>query len=251
MMTLAALLLAHLATDFLFQPKSLVRHKLGKKSRSIWLYIHAALSGMLAYILVGALEGNWGAWPVFAVTAVSHFFIDLWKLNKGDSAAYFFIDQLMHLLVILGLTAFYTSESIVAFVEHFSLSSKLIYHVLFVIFLTFPAGIILRKFLSAFQFDELNEYSENDRKQQQQQENQYQAAESLPKAGLWIGIFERLIIYFLVVNGQFLAITFLITAKSILRLAPEKDRQQSEYILVGTLASLFLAFTLGLIIKTF
>lgn len=250
MMTLAALLLAHLATDFLFQPKSLVKHKLENKSRSVWLYIHAALSGMLAYILVGTLEDSWGIWPVFALTAVSHFFIDLWKLNKGDSAAYFFIDQLMHLLVILGLTAFYTSESIVAFVEHFSLSSKLIYHVLFVIFLTFPAGIILRKFLSAFQFEDEQENTEQG-VELKGQSGQVRQTESLPKAGLWIGIFERLIIYFLVVNGQFLAITFLITAKSILRLVPEKDRKQSEYILVGTLASLFLAFTLGLIIKTF
>lgn len=250
MMTLAALLLAHLATDFLFQPKSLVKHKLENKSRSVWLYIHAALSGMLAYILVGTLEDSWGIWPVFALTAVSHFFIDLWKLNKGDSAAYFFMDQLMHLLVILGLTAFYTSESIVAFVEHFSLSSKLIYHVLFVIFLTFPAGIILRKFLSAFQFEDEQENTEQG-VELKGQSGQVRQTESLPKAGLWIGIFERLIIYFLVVNGQFLAITFLITAKSILRLVPEKDRKQSEYILVGTLASLFLAFTLGLIIKTF
>ena len=237
MMLLAALLLAHITTDFLLQPKAWVRQKQAKKAGSVWLYIHSSLAGGLAYLFCAFALNNWHHWPILVITLFSHFAIDLWKLHKGDTATTFFIDQLLHVVVILGLAASYNHISLIEYMEQFTLSTKELYHLLFIVFLTFPAGIILSKFLKGFQA------KENRAKQTEQV--------SLPQAGLWIGVFERLIIYFLVVNSQFLAITFLITAKSILRLAPEKDRQQSEYILVGTLASLFLAFILGLLIKTF
>lgn len=186
MIILAALLLAHLATDFLLQPKAWVWHKQEKKTGSIWLYVHSGLAGVLAYLFTGVLLGTWNHWPILVITAFTHLTIDLWKLYQGDSNAYFFIDQLLHILVIIGLVAAYEYNGLMIYLEQFSLSIKELYHVLFIVFLTFPVGIILSKFLREFH---VAEAGHNDLDQEDK---------SLPKAGLWIGIFERLIIYFLV-----------------------------------------------------
>jgi len=70
----------------------------------------------------------------------------------------------------------------------------------------------------------------------------------LTKAGTWIGILERLIIFSLVMADRFEPIGLLIAAKSIIRLK-EGDQKMSEYILIGTLLSMCLALIAGLIVS--
>lgn len=53
MIILVKLFLAHILGDFLLQPNSWVADKEKKKHKSIYLYIHTALHGILAFILVG------------------------------------------------------------------------------------------------------------------------------------------------------------------------------------------------------
>lgn len=61
------------------------------------------------------------------------------------------------------------------------------------------------------------------------------------RAGRWIGMLERTIIAVLVVHGQFAAIAFVLTAKSIARFKMLDDKEFAECYLVGTLASCVIA----------
>lgn len=62
---------------------------------------------------------------------------------------------------------------------------------------------------------------------------------SLKWAGTWIGYLERIIILTFVLHDQYEAIGLLIAAKSLLRFRDTNDaRPQTEYVLIGTLASL-------------
>lgn len=67
-------------------------------------------------------------------------------------------------------------------------------------------------------------------------------------AGRWIGILERLLIYVLVLAGQAAAAGLVVAAKSILRypeISAKPQRIAPEYVLIGSLASWLIAFSLG------
>ena len=75
------------------------------------------------------------------------------------------------------------------------------------------------------------------------------AEPSLPNAGKWIGILERVLVLTFVLTAQFQAIGFLIAAKSILRISVKSEahaRLLSEYVLVGTFISFAIAILIGL-----
>lgn len=61
------------------------------------------------------------------------------------------------------------------------------------------------------------------------------------KIGRWIGILEREIILILGLMGQYGAIGFVLTAKSLARFNQLNDQSFAEKYLVGTLLSSFLA----------
>lgn len=70
----------------------------------------------------------------------------------------------------------------------------------------------------------------------------------LTNAGRIIGILERGLIFLMVMTGQLAGIGFLIAAKSVLRFdTASKDQKNSEYVIIGTLASfgwaMLVAFT--------
>jgi len=59
--------------------------------------------------------------------------------------------------------------------------------------------------------------------------------------GRIIGIVERILIYYLVLNGQFAAIGLVLAAKSFARYKEMDKREFAEYVLIGTLISTVLA----------
>lgn len=71
----------------------------------------------------------------------------------------------------------------------------------------------------------------------------------IEKAGMIIGMLERFIILTFVLLGEYIAISFILTAKSIARFKKLEDRNFAEYYLVGTLASVSFAILIGLIMK--
>jgi len=75
------------------------------------------------------------------------------------------------------------------------------------------------------------------------------AGTSLVRAGKYIGIIERLLICVLVYHEQYEAVGLLITAKSILRYNSANEEIKTEYLLVGTLLSISIAFAVGFVLK--
>jgi hypothetical protein len=67
-------------------------------------------------------------------------------------------------------------------------------------------------------------------------------------AGALIGQFERIIILTLVLIGQYEAIGFLITGKSIIRFMQSDESLRSEYVLAGTMISYSIAILTGVLV---
>jgi len=70
--------------------------------------------------------------------------------------------------------------------------------------------------------------------------------DSLKDAGKIIGYLERFLTLTFIILGQFSAIGFLLAAKSILRVGDKNSRKETEYILIGTLASFTTAIIIGI-----
>ncbi|MEK6155655.1 DUF3307 domain-containing protein [Flavobacteriaceae bacterium 3-367] len=222
------LLLAHLIGDFLLQPARWVVHKEANKVTSKYLYLHVLLHFLVTMVLLWDLA----YWKLVGIITLSHYLIDLGKLYANpyfkNKNIPFFIDQFLHLLVLYAC-AYYGNLA-----EHsLWLISQLDWGlVTAVTFVTFPAAIVMGKLLEGF----ANQI-ELDHK-------------SLPNAGKYIGIIERLFVLVFIILGRWEAIGLLIAAKSVFRfndLKETNNRKLTEYILIGTLVSFGLAILTGII----
>ncbi|MDI5895135.1 DUF3307 domain-containing protein [Flavobacterium algoritolerans] len=229
MIIFVKLLLAHLLGDFLLQPTSWVLDKENRKYKSIYLYIHTLLHFILAWILVSISDFVWFA----VMLAVTHGGIDFLKLHFQKNKTkrnWFLIDQLLHLIVIMTITLFYTNKRIdfTAFDNQFWIIATGI------LLLTKPTSILIKNIISIWTPE--NKTSD----------------ESLSNAGNYIGILERLFVFYFVITAHFEAIGFLLAAKSIFRfgdLKEAKDRKLTEYVLIGTLLSFGIALLTGILVK--
>ena len=226
---LTKLILAHLLTDFILQPRSWVEQRNRKHFASVKLYWHVLLTACVAWLFIG-----WHFWVVALVIFFTHFVIDLWKSYQPDNLTYFLIDQLLHLLVIITcwLVIFQTGNIWDDLHRQLDTDRKLWVVLAAFIFVTAPAGILIGQLTR--QWSKKIDDPEN----------------SLVDAGKWIGIAERLIVLVLVILGQYSAIGLLVTAKGIIRFS-EKDRQEikTEYLVIGTLLSIGIAIFTGLAVK--
>lgn len=226
------LLLAHLVGDFLLQPGKWVVHKSAHKIASRYLYFHIAIH----FALVLLVLGNYTHWRIALIIALSHYVIDLGKLySEGafkNKVAPFFIDQILHLLILFGC-AYY--GNIIGQLDYLlGLTDWGL--VTAVVFLTFPSAILMNTVL-----ERMSEQIPLDHK-------------SLPNAGKYIGMIERLFVLIFVLTGRWEGIGLLIAAKSVFRfndLKESNNRKLTEYILIGTLLSFGLAILTGLVYLTF
>ncbi len=69
-------------------------------------------------------------------------------------------------------------------------------------------------------------------------------------AGRIIGMLERILIFFLVLSGQFTAIGLVIAAKGFTRFKELDDRYFAEYVLIGTFLSSLFSIAIAVIIKS-
>jgi hypothetical protein len=229
------LLLAHVVTDFLLQSKKWIKQKRKQKTKSAFLYIHALTAGVLTYVFIQ----DWSGWQIPLCIAVTHFFIDVWKLNQPkNSLKYFLWDQLFHLLVLLGAWLYLTNSAdlVLPFLSSFFTSEKALVLITGYLVVIFPIGFIIGMATQHWQ-DEISK--EDD-------------ATSLKKAGRYIGIFERILVLTFILTNNFSAIGFLIAAKSILRFSDKSKsgaRKQTEYVLIGTLMSFALTIIIGILMR--
>ncbi|MCC9063862.1 DUF3307 domain-containing protein [Flavobacterium piscisymbiosum] len=225
------LLLAHLLGDFIWQPNSWVADKEAKKHKSIYLYLHILLHGILAAILVGEIQFI----PYAVLIAVTHGIIDLIKLNfqkKKTKRTWFVLDQIAHVLILIGVVLLYKGEPI----QFQWFNNQFWILITGVLLITKPTSIFIKTIISIWTPESQNSHKDN----------------SLATAGNYIGILERLFVFCFILTGHFEAIGFLLAAKSIFRfgdLKEAKDRKLTEYVMIGTLMSFGISIITGLIVQ--
>lgn len=228
MLLFTKLLLAHLIGDFLLQPGKWVIHKEANKVKSKYLYFHIIVHFSLMMLLLWDIS----YWKMVLIIAIAHYGIDLVKLYATPffklKSIPFFIDQLLHVMVLYACA--YNQNLLQHTLSLFeNIDWKLITAIVFV---SFPAGIIMGKLLEA-----MSDKIALDHK-------------SLPNAGKYIGIIERLFVLMFIILDKWEAIGLLIAAKSVFRfndLKESNNRKLTEYILIGTLLSFGLAILTGII----
>jgi hypothetical protein len=226
------LFLAHLIGDFILQPTKWVNDKEVKKVKSKYLYFHVFLHFLLTMLLLWDLNYL----NIALIILVSHYIIDVLKLYVTPSfknkSIPFFIDQILHVLILYAC-AYYGD----VFNHTWSLIQNIdVKLVTAFVFVSFPVAVIIGKLL-----DGMSKYIEDDH-------------ESLPNAGMYIGIIERFFVLAFILLGRWEVIGFLIAAKSVFRfndLKESNSRELTEYILIGTLLSFGIAILTGVIYLNF
>jgi hypothetical protein len=227
---LLRLIVAHLLTDFVLQPTAWVNQKKQKKHRSSKFYLHVLVAGITAYLFLGL----WYNWWLPVVIMTTHFFIDLWKLNRPANLTYFLLDQLFHILVVVAvwIGVSFDPHTVRTYLTLLAHNTKFWLVVTGYVLVTWPLGFIIG--MATEKWREAAEVNK----------------EGLAKAGVWIGFFERLLILTFIISNQFAAVGFLIAAKSILRFSDKENTQKkTEYVLIGTLMSFTAAAIIGIVIS--
>ncbi len=221
-------IIAHLLADYAFQSKKMAKSKAKKGFKSNLLKWHI----LTVFITSAILALDYRFLPFAILNAGIHWIIDGLKpqfaKNKLTRKGAFFIDQILHIITFITLsTVFYNYLGWTPLFSDY-LSPQIL--TLFAIFLfcTKPANIVIGAIFKIFKI-----------------KIPAGSAEDLPNAGRLIGITERWLVVTFIIIGQFSAVGFLITAKSILRFK-EGDYQKTEYVLIGTMLSFALAIASAL-----
>ena len=240
---LLKLLLAHLIADFLIQPLSWVKDKEQKGFASSKLILHSLVHAALYAMAFSFAPQFWLGWLILSMT---HYLVDggkaignrvLDKTIDADKSLFFnqrslfLADQLVHLLVILGVVGYYYPELYeVSFnYEQFWLMAVVL------LLLTRVSSIIIKVLISRWTPLNVDQPGETNH--------------SLANAGSYIGFLERLFIFVFIVTNHWEGVGFLLAAKSVFRFGDLKeahDRRLTEYILIGTLLSFGLAIAISL-----
>ena len=218
-----SLVLAHLVADFMLQTGESCKDKKERHWKSQHHYLHALIVFGLAWLVSWDVCFWWGALAI----GVAHFVIDMWKSYREDNVKWFALDQVFHLLVIAGVAYGWTN------CHDWSLPFGIeLWHVTAAVALLVcwkPANIFIKLMLKHYSV------------------NMPEEKESGFNAGALIGTIERWLILLFVCLGRYDALGLLIAAKSIIRFS-EKDTAKTEYVLAGTLLSIFIAVLAGMMV---
>ncbi|HMU07029.1 MAG TPA: DUF3307 domain-containing protein [Kaistella sp.] len=228
------LILAHLLGDFLLQPNSWVADKEQKKGKGKFLYFHVLIHIALVFIFLWNIQ----LWWIVLIIGITHFLIDWAKLQfqtPKTKRTWFFVDQLLHIVVIVLLSVFYYPY--LKWEDLFNHGNLKI--ITAVVFLTVPSSIIIKTLISIWTPVTV--------------EHSKIQTESLVNAGKYIGILERLLVFVFIIVNHWEGVGFMIAAKSVFRfsdLAEAKQRKLTEYVLIGTLLSFGIAVLTGILVNT-
>ncbi len=217
------LLLAHLVADFVFQTTASCKSKAEKHWRSGHQYLHALIVFALAWLVSWDVRFWWGALAIGTV----HLCTDIWKSYRPEKVTWFALDQTLH-VGMLALVAWFWNR-INDWSMPFGIKSKYVAVAVAVLICWRPANFFIKLMLKHFS---VNMPEEN---------------ASGFNAGALIGTIERWLILIFVCLGRYDALGLLIAAKSIIRFS-EKDTAKTEYVLAGTLLSIFIAVLAGMMV---
>lgn len=252
------LIVAHILGDFYLQWGSSCKNKIlhSVKGKDLWL--HSLVMGILSWIAVWDLGGWWLA----ACIMVLHFLTDwfksymqlrckIYKISDSDSTELkdgenkrhdlwvFLADQILHISFIIVFACVWLRVNNdwqqFGWLQEFAISHPLRMNTIVAMMLALkPANILILLILGACKVSITP--AEND-------------DHGNFRSGELIGWLERGLMLLFVVMSQYEAIGFLVAAKSILRFnEASSGSEKSEYVLTGTLLSLTIALSLGILI---
>ena len=218
-----SLVFAHLVADFMLQTGKSCKDKKERHWKSPYHYVHALIVFGLAWLVSWDVCFWWGA----LIIGVVHLGIDMWKSYREEKVTWFVLDQVLHLLVIAGVAYAWTN------CHDWSLPFGIeLWHVaaaVAVLVCWKPANIFIKLMLKHYSV------------------NMPEEKTSGFNAGALIGIIERWLILAFVIMQRYEALGLLIAAKSIIRFG-DKETAKTEYVLAGTLMSIFIAVMAGLMV---
>ncbi len=224
--------IAHFLSDYIFQSQKWSTEKIGNGFKTSYLYKHIAVTFFFSLVLSFQFKFIFFSIIISAI----HFIIDGLKKNisqlKVIGKYVFFIDQILHMFVILIFTKIFFQFYATDFIIEIPKLKYLLYILAYIIILK-PANILIRELFNCYGITLNKGESKNN---------------ELPNAGKLIGIIERILTLTLIIIGQYVAIGFIMAAKSILRFK-EAETQKAEYVLTGTMLSFGIAIMTGIIIQ--
>jgi hypothetical protein len=223
------LLAAFLVSEYILLPKSWKTNWENKEHTSVYLYLHALISGAISYLFLW----TWSYYPVILIVAITQIMVHLLELGIKRRLWTFVVGTFINVVVLLLLWLVITRQNGFILTVLYDLFHwpQLWLVISGYIWVLMPSGRAI-----AFATAKWQEKS-ND---------------GLTGAGRLIGYVERVMIVTFVLMDQYHAIGFLITAKSVFRYADiRKDRniKKAEYILTGTLLSYTIAIITAIIVK--
>jgi hypothetical protein len=239
---LLAVYLSHLVADFVFQTHRLVAAKM--RGRPSAYLLHGLIHYLSTILLVGFfIPGSIAALRthlVLAALALVHLLVDSAKVQLtakrviGGGAGSYVADQFVHLLtVILAAWLLSPGMSFTALTAPLQASRNLGNRFLVVpvvyVGVIFGGGYLIRLLTRSLAESARDEELEK-------------AGEQLQNAGLYIGWLERFLILTALLLRSPAAVGLILTAKAITRYPEFKSARFAEYVLIGTLLSVSLAF---------
>jgi len=226
------LFLAHIIGDFFLQGNRWIISKETHKWRSPYLYIHV----LVHFVLILVITWDINNWKIAIVISLLHLLIDGIKLQFQQlqrQRLWFFADQLAHVAVLLAIGCFH--EKII-WQPVVSINTETLIKAIAVLFVLKPASLITKTTISRWTPANNSSHSIT--------------LASLKDAGEWIGYLERLMILIFILLNKWEAIGFLLAAKSVFRFGDLKEPRETkltEYVVIGTFLSFFIAIITGLI----
>ena len=222
-------IIAHILSDYFFQTDASAKEKNENGFKSQFLLKHAFITFICSWLL--SFDVNF----VFCSLAISilHYVIDGLKKNLNTSRFSFFIDQVLHLVIISLFVWIFDQYFESNLICNIPIDTKWLAIILGYLICVKPANIFIRETLVAGKIESISDTSAE-----------------LKNAGKLIGILERILVLTFVIIGKLEVVGFLIAAKSILRYK-DTNTIKTEYVLIGTMLSFGIAMMIGLLIGKF
>ncbi|MDM5326460.1 DUF3307 domain-containing protein [Neobacillus sp. CF12] len=283
-MLLLSLILAHLIADFYLQTDEMVINKIKNIKKHVGHHFLANGLVLLGYYLInynGTSVFGSLIFPLFFIV-ISHFIIDMLKIKLLETikinneenlkrVSFFLIDQLLHVVSILCAGLFFLGIGFVEIHDFFlgdeklSTINKVLFIVIVIIIATSVSGHLIKILLGSLPNQLLTfegKYTFKNERQEAQYANNHTGNRALSEEynytifskhdlsrGKLIGYIERLLVLVLTFYSAYPAIGFIVAAKSIARFKQMDDRNWAEYFLLGTLTSMFIGITLGILLR--
>ena len=187
------------------------------------MWVELFLCLLLAHLWLVSFDLRF--WWCALIIGGLHLCLDVWKSYRKEDVTWFSLDQLLHLLVLVGVAWLWSS--VYEWHVPFGLEAWWIAAAIAVLICWKPANIFIKLVLKHFSV------------------NMPQEKDGGFNAGALIGTIERWLILIFVCLQRYDALGLLIAAKSIIRFG-DSQTNKSEYVLAGTLLSIFIAVMAGL-----